>query len=185
MKKIAVLSLTFFLVMAVVQTQAQQSKNETKKEVKKELRKEKKALRKLVGVNVSKTTRNSFLADFGNIPNVKWKRSMYFDEATFTKDGKEFKAFYDIDGSLVGTTSLKTFADLPAIAQKQIKAKYKGYAIGPVLFYDDNESNGTDMLLWDIQFSETDTYFVEVAKGVKKIILAVTPEGNVSIFKML
>ena len=57
-------------------------------------------------------------------------------------------AFYDENGDLVGTTYPKKFTDLPANAQMEIKTKYKDYKIGPVVLYDDNEANDTDMIMF-------------------------------------
>jgi hypothetical protein len=187
MKKLAVVFLASVLVMAVMQTQAQEKAKEKAalKETKSEVRAERKALRKLEGSNVSVISKNNFSTDFGDIPNVKWKRAETFDEAVFMKDGKEMTAFYDFYGKLVGTCSVKTFADIPAKGQKEIKTKYKDYSIGPVIFFDDNEFNETDMMLWGTQFDDEDNYFVELTKGNSKIILRVNTSGIVSYFKQL
>jgi len=192
MKKLAVLSFVLLFASAVMQSQAQvvqkESVKETKKEVKtekKELKNERKALRKLEGNKVSIMAKNHFYTDFGNVPNVKWKRVDTYDEAAFVKGGKKMKAFYDADGNLVGTTSPKTFADLPAKGQQEIKAKYKGYTVGPILFYNDNETNETDMILYGLQFDDTDGYFVELTKGNDKIVVQVDPLGYVNFFKKL
>jgi hypothetical protein len=181
MKRLAILSMTFLLVMAVAQVQAQESKKEAKKEAKKEI----KAIRKLEAKSVSTISKNSFYADFGDVPGVKWVQSKYFDEARFTKDGKELTAFYDFDGKLVGTTSVKTFADLLPKGQAAIQNKYKDYSIGPVVFFDDNEFNESDMLLYGIQFQDEDNYFGELTKGNKKMIVRVDPRGLVEFFKEL
>ena len=95
------------------------------------------------------------------------------------------KAFYDGDGSLVGTTSSITFAQIPAKGQKEINTKYKGYKIGPVVFFDDNENNETDMILYGLQFDDTDSYFVELTKGQDKIVVKVDPAGFVDFFMKL
>ncbi len=62
---------------------------------------------------------------------------------------------------------------------------YKDYTIGPVVFYDDNEANSTDMILYGEQFEDADNYFVELSKGTKKIVVQVSPEGVVYFFKQL
>jgi len=196
MKKLAVLTMTLLLAISVFQVQAQVSKEmaekatikETKSELKTEkkvLKTERKELRKLEGSAVNTISKNSFYADFGDLPNVKWTKSIYFDEATFTKDGVEKTAFYDYDGKLVGTTEVKTLADVPAKGQKAIKSKYKDYTVGPVIFFDDNEFNETDMLLYGLQFDDADNYFVELAKGPSKMMVRVNAAGDVSFFKQL
>ena len=185
MKRLAILSMTFLLALAVVQIQAQESKKEVKKESKKEIKNERKALRKLERNEVNAVSKSSFFADFGDVPDVKWTKAEYLDEARFTKDGKQLTAFYDYDGKLVGITQVKTFADLPPKGQKAINNKYKDYSVGPVIFFDDNEFNDTDMLLYGIQFQDEDNYFVELTKGTSKIIVRVDPRGIVYFFKQL
>jgi len=195
MKKLAVLSMTAMFALAFVQLSAQDVKKEIKTEIKtekKDIKVEKKAiktereeLRKLEGSEVSQMTKSAFFADFGDVPNVKWKRADYLDEAVFTKDGKEMKAYYDFYSKLVGTTMLKTFADLPVKSQKEIKAKYKDYTIGNVVFFDDNEANSTDMILFGTQFSDADNYFVQLSKDKKNIVVQVNAEGELFFFKQL
>ena len=195
MKKLAVLSMIAMFALAFVQLSAQDVKKEIKTEIKtekKDIKVEKKAIKtereelhKLEGNVVSEQTKTAFYADFGKVPNVKWKRAVYLDEAVFTKDGKEMKAYYDFYSKLVGTTMLKTFADLPIKSQKEIKAKYKDYKIGTVVFFDDNEANDSDMYFYNTQFSDADNYFVELSKDTKKIVVQVNAEGEVFIFKEL
>ena len=143
-------------------------------------------LKKLEGKEINSMAKDNFVKEFGNIPNVKWVRSANFDEATFLQKGKEMKAYFGYDGKFVGTTTHVTFADLPASAQSEIKTRYKDYTIDPVIvFFDDNELNETDMLLYDTQFDDADNYFVLLTKGSKKIILQVNTEGTVFFFKEL
>ena len=86
---------------------------------------------------------------------------------------------------MVGTTQYKTFADVPVRGQTEIKKMYKDYAIGSVVFFDDNELNPTDMILYNIQFDDADNYFVELSKGTKKIVVQVNTEGDLFFFKDL
>jgi hypothetical protein len=179
MKKIAIVSLVFLFAMSLAQGQTKNT------ETKKEQKTERVALKKLEGTNVSEMAKNSFSRDFGNLSNVQWKRVGTYDEASFTKDGKEMKAFYDFDAKLVGTTQYKTFADVPAKGQEQIKKEYKDYTVGPVILYDDNEANPTDMILYGIQFEDADNYFVQMTKGTKKIVVQVNMKGVVLFFTEL
>ena len=179
MKKLAFISLAFLLSMALVQAQTKST------ETKKEQKAERTALKKLEGSNVSEISKNNFKVDFGNLPNVQWKRNGTFDEAKFTKDGKEMTSFYDIEGKLVGTTSQAAVTDLPAMGQQELKSRYKDYTIGPVIFFDDNEANTTDMIMYGIQFDDAETYLVELVKGNNKIVVQVDKDGKVSFFKQL
>jgi hypothetical protein len=153
--------------------------------MKKEKKEERKELRKLKGNEVSYQAKQAFYRDFENIQVSQWERLDNFDETTFIKDGQAMSAFYDYDAQLVGTTANKTFTDLPANAQKYIDKKYADYTIGDVLFFDDNELNETDMILYNTQFDDQDSYFVELNKDNKKIVLQVAMNGDVSFFTRL
>jgi hypothetical protein len=185
MKRLAILTIMILFVLSVVQVQSQNTPKEQKKEAKKEMKSERVALKKLEGKTVSPLAKDSFVVDFGNLPNVTWRRTTNFDEATFTKNGKSMTAYYDISGKLVGTTAAATLADLPAKGQQEIKDKYKDYTVSAVIFYDDNELNETDMMMYGIQFDDADNYFVELVKGTNKIVVMVNMAGNVKFFKQL
>lgn len=152
-------------------------KSETKAE-RKEVRKEERNL-------VSDRSINAFIGDFGNIPNVSWERGPFFDEALYTKDGILYKAFYDDNSKLVGTISDKTFADLPQIAQKDIKKHYGNYKVDKVFLFKDNELNDQNMSLYGTEFDDADNYFVELSGKDKNIIIQVKPEGEVFFIKEL
>lgn len=172
-----------------------QTKEEVKKEekqiakheklIKQEKKEDKKELRILEGHEVSFQARKVFITDFNNIPVSKWERVGNFDEATFVKDGNVTKAYYDIGGKLVGTTTIRSFASLPANAQSTINAEYKGYTNAGVIFFDDNEFNEMDMVLFGNRFNDADNYFVQLNKGNEKIILQVTINGDVDFFTKL
>jgi hypothetical protein len=186
MKKLVILSMVFIFAMSAAQAQMQKKDKEKVKETKKELRAERVALRKLEGNLVSDESKAAFSADFPGAKNVVSERVDTYDEFAFTdKNGQKKKAFYDAESKLVGTTQFKTFADLPASGQKEIKKEYKDYTIGQVVFFADNQLNDTDMIMYGIQFDDADNYFVELAKGSKKIVLQVNPEGDVFFFKEL
>lgn len=143
---------------------------------------EKIELKKLKGNIVSEASKEQFFNDYGKIPGTQWRRSANFDEATFKKDGKVITAFYDDASSLVGTTSLSSFNQLPAKAKNIINKKYKSYSKGDVIFFDDNEANDTDMLLFGEQFDDTDSYFISLKKGVKTVVYQIFPDGDVTYF---
>ena len=189
MKKTVLLFGAFILLSSLVNAQDPATiKNEIKTinkqeaALKKEKKEEKKALRKLEGKEVSFTSKQHFATYFPDVTDAKWERSDYFDEATFTKDGKAMVAFYDQKGILVGTTAKISFAELPEKGQKYIKEKYKDYGIGTVIFFDDNQFNETDMLLYGSQFADEDNYFVELSKNNTKTIVRVVPNGQVFYF---
>ncbi|MBN8861025.1 MAG: hypothetical protein J0H29_21720 [Sphingobacteriales bacterium] len=197
MKTIFITGMAIFFAISNIHAQTEQQqgvvKNDIKKLDKREARirdkkkKDKIVLRKLEGQDASYQSKQQFISDFGDIRDVQWKRNDYFDEARFTKDGKALTAYYDIDGNLVGTTSARQFADLPAAGQKQINREYisKGYKVDNVIFYDDNEANSSDMILYGSEFEDEDSYFVELSKNNSGIVLHVTSDGNVFYFEDL
>jgi hypothetical protein len=185
MKKLVVLSFSVLFALILNQSQAQESGKEQANSTKKEVKSERKALRKLEGNSISEIAKSSFYKDFGNLPGVQWKREMNFDVASFSEKGQKKEAFYDYDANLVGTTMVKTFADLPANAQKEIKTRYKDYSVGKIIFFDDNEWNETDMIMYGSQFNDADNYFVELSKGNEKIVVRVDIPGFVYNFTKL
>ena len=126
-------------------------------------------------------TAQHFMIDFPKATNVSWTRGN-FEEASFTLDGKEMKAFYDLDDELIGTTSPASYSDIPANAQKEIEKYYKGYTPTSVILFDDNEFNDTDMILYGNSFEDEDNYFVEMTNNKKTVVLQVNMEGLVSYF---
>lgn len=161
------------------------SLNQKEKLIKNEKAGERKELRKLKETEVRYQSREEFFRNFGDVANASWERNDNFDEVTFTKDGLVKEAYYDIDSKLVGTTMTKSFEDLPAEAQKFINKKYKGYTKGKVIFFDDNERNDTDMVLFGSVFDDEDTYFVELKNDDKAFILRANLAGDVNYFRAL
>jgi len=191
-KQIILCAVTFFIAAASsAQTNEMLVKNDIQKdrfnesEIKNSIHHDKKELRKIESKNVSYLSKAQFKLDFGNIPVDAWERVNNFDEATFIKDGEVTSAFYDDRSQLVGTTTEKTFSDLPHKAQEWINKKYKGYSIADVFFFDDNEFNESDMLVYNTPFNGKDSYFVEVKKDNKAVILRVDKDGEVSYFLRL
>jgi hypothetical protein len=133
----------------------------------------------------SNQTRANFYSDFGYIPISTWEITDQFDKISFMKNNILYTAYYDSNGELVGTISSVTDADLPAHALLDINKKYKGYTVGNIVFYYDNESNQTDMMYYGQQFDTEDKYFVELQNDKEKIVVQVNTVGEVSFFRTL
>jgi hypothetical protein len=134
---------------------------------------------------VSYQSNQQFLRDFPNAENVNWNVGKVFEEVIFTDAGIKTTAYYDHDSQLVGTTSEKTFADIPVKAQENIKNHYKGYNVETVILFDDNEDNDTDMTLYGTSFEDADNYFVALKNDKEFVIVKADMEGAVSFFKKL
>jgi hypothetical protein len=125
-----------------------------------------------------------FSKDFPKAKSVSWHYGE-FVEATFLDNDLAKTAYYDEDNNLVGTTTDEDATALPEKARDHIAKMYPGYSIEKVVFFDDNEANETDMFLYNHSFEDEDNYFPLLVKGSKKIILEVSPEGEVSFFENL
>jgi hypothetical protein len=130
------------------------------------------------------TTNQNFLLDFPNATNVHWKING-FEEAIFTINGKEMKAFYDWNHDLVGTTTAVSYFDMPEVARTYIEKHYSDYTTQSVILFNDNEYNSTDMILYGNPFEDADNYFIELKNNNKTIVLQVNMEGLVTFFKDL
>jgi hypothetical protein len=191
MKKAVILSAVAILFTYISGAQSEIALNKDEKNLSREekvIREEKKEdrheLRKLEGKEVSFIARQQFIRDFG-IPGVNWNRQEDYDVPTFSKDGMTRSAYYDFGAELVGTTIEKTFADLPLKAQEYINRKYSNYEKAGLIFFDDNEFNETDMVLYGKQFEDEDNYFIELVKDKKEIVLRSDVDGNVTFFEQV
>ena len=141
--------------------------------------------RELGKKEISFQTSQHFYQDFGDLPIVKSERTPNFDEITFVKDGSAQIAFYDDASNLVGTMADKPFEDLPTDAQNFINRHYNDYSVKAVRFFDDNDANDTNMNLYDKEFEDEDSYFVELQNDSRTIIVHVTLDGDVRFFREL
>jgi hypothetical protein len=135
--------------------------------------------------NFDPQTRENFYSDFGYIPISNWETTDQFDKISFMKNNVLYTAYYDSNSELVGTISNASVADLPAGALQEIQKIYKGYTVGDVVYYDDNESNPTDMNYYGQLLNDDDDYFVELQSDKDKIVVQVNTAGEVSFFRTL
>ena len=185
MKKLLMITMTFFLALSILQAQTKKNDKAKIAEAKKEIKTDRIALHKLEGTTVNLMAKENFRSDFSNVSDVHWKRNGTFDEASFMRGGKQMTAFYDIEGRLVGSTRAATLKELPSKAVKEIGIRYKNYTVGPIIFFKDNENNDTDMILYGVQFDDADTWLVELTKGADRIIVQANKYGEVSYFSKL
>lgn len=192
MRKIMFLSIAFLFSASLIFGQSEKKLKELIKEKKEEIKNDKEEikadkaqLKKLNTDDVNFRVKESFIQDFGELDDVKWESTDNFDKAVFTKDGKNFTAFYDFEAGLIGTINQIPFAELPVKAQDEINEKYKDYTIGAVIYFDNNDAVNTHLFYYDSPFENEDNYFVELTDNSKTIVLIVSQEGDVSFFKYL
>lgn len=191
MKKLMIYSTAILMMLSISTLKAQEGNgmamNSMKSLKKSETKDERKEIRKDERNVISNISMEEFKRDFGKVADVSWERYPFFDIAIYTKDKHQYKAYYDRDSKLVGTTTVKTFADLPKNAQKHIQKEFGNYKVDKVVFFEDNQLNDNDMLLYGSQFEDADNYFVELSDlaNNKNIVVQVNPEGWVFFFKKL
>lgn len=192
MKKVIILFAATFILVATINAQINEAtlkmnSNGHKKEVlisKKKKPAETKELKKLEGTVVNPLAKQEFYMIYGDIPAV-WKRTPDYDQVSFTSGGEAKTAYYDADAKLVGTIIQKKFEDLPSDSQKHINGEYPGYIKEDVVFFNDNELNTTDIVVFNKQFDDEDCYYVKMKKDNQKILVKVKMSGDVSFFKKL
>jgi hypothetical protein len=180
MKKLLFLAAAIFVFAAVINAQTTGSVLRKVTSVNKKEKLEK--LKTLQGTEVSPAAKQAFTQIYGDIPAV-WKRTTNYDQVTFTSGDEEETSYYDADAKLVGTIKQKKFEDLPDDSQTIINAKYAGYKKEDVVFYDDNELNTTDIVVFNKQFEDEDCFYVKLKKDNDEIIVKVKQTGEVSFFK--
>jgi len=181
-KLIAGSVLLFCATVAIAQGESGAGQDD--KETSRELRKAEKELRRSERT-VSYQSNQAFMRDFPDAANVNWRVKGAFEEATFDSKGVTLTAYYDAGSELVGTTTEKTFDDLPMKAQEHIKKFYSNYKPIDVVMFDDNENNDTDMMLYNSLFDGEDNYFVALKNNKETIILKVNMDGDTAFFKTL
>jgi hypothetical protein len=129
--------------------------------------------------DVSQLTKSQFANDFPDAMNVHFESTKDFDKISFMQGSREITAYYDYQSQLIGTTEKKAFADLPQNAQKAILEKYAGYAIADIVEFNDNQSNGTETILYGNSHDDGDNYFLELKTNGKAILVKVDLSGRV------
>ena len=135
--------------------------------------------------SASALSKLNFNKDFGIIKNVTWYRKGDFDVASFTKNNTRMTAYFGMQSELVGTITDKTYADLPAEGRKEIKDQYNGYTVGQIVYFKTYTPNDNYIVLYGTQIENTDSYYVELSKNNKNIVVRVNPLGNVSYFNKM
>jgi hypothetical protein len=135
--------------------------------------------------DVNSLSIDQFHTDFKNAKNATWRKTSHFDEVSFSRNGKKMTAYYNEDGDLVGTTSVKSFKDLPQEGQKQINDEYAGYSLGPVILFRNDNVSPDESNIYGPQYRYSENYFVEMKKGNNKIVVQVNPVGTIYYFRSL
>jgi hypothetical protein len=185
MKKIPFIVITSLFALSVVRAQTQSPSENESKAPNRESGTARAPIMSTGNESVSFESQNSFNIDYPKSSDVSWEKTGTMDQVNFISNGQKTSAYFDMDGNLIGTTTNKTLADLPEKARKILSGKYADYTVGPVIFYQDNDRNDTNMVLWATEFDSEDLYFAELDKSGEKIAVEITPSGDVSYFTQI
>ncbi|MGB4775262.1 MAG: hypothetical protein WBP45_08820 [Daejeonella sp.] len=112
---------------------------------------------------------SSFSGKFLSAENVQWVQRPDYTEAKFTWQNQLMQAFYSTEGEIIAVSRKIKYENLPLTALMAIEERYAGYTNDETI-----EMNSTEDGL---------RYYVSIKNQSKKIILKITPQGELSIFK--
>ena len=121
------------------------------------------------GEGENKKAASSLKKEFANAQNIAWKVTPNYIKASFTWNGQQLEVFYNDAGETIAESRIINAGSIPLKAQQHIQKKYPDYKIAEAIEYN-NEESGI-------------SYYVSVIKGNEKIILQVSTQGDVSIYK--
>jgi hypothetical protein len=102
---------------------------------------------------------------------TEYKSKGDLTEVNFMWNGLQLMAFYSTEGELVATSRTIELTTLPVTAQLRLKADYSDYIPRQVIEFDATE-NGT-------------SYYVSVVNVKTTLLLHVTADGMISVFKKM
>ncbi|HRH61131.1 MAG TPA: hypothetical protein PL045_11205 [Chitinophagaceae bacterium] len=112
---------------------------------------------------------NNINAAFKNAAGVKWVNTAATKKATFSFNGKETSALYDVnDDQFIGFSTHYAANELPQTVTDGLQKKYADWTI-----------QDASML---VDYNGYISYFVQVAKGDNSLVLKVTPDGKAQIY---
>jgi hypothetical protein len=112
---------------------------------------------------------NQLKSEFKDAANITWSSHNNLTQASFTWNGQQLHAFYNDNGDQIAVSREVSEDKLPLKALQSIKAKYEGYKTAEAIEYNSAE--------------EGLSYYVSLVSNNKKVILNISPEGLVSVFK--
>lgn len=92
--------------------------------------------------DVNYQAREAFLTEFGHVKNVQWSTTNNdLLRASFTLDGQEVAAFFDVEGTLLATTLSMKKEQLPLRLRLSIDQAVKGKAITEIYYVEHPEQS--------------------------------------------
>lgn len=116
---------------------------------------------------VNRRTINTFQYEFKGATNVEWDVKSNFSKASFTVGGENVQAFFDTEGTLIGTSRSLTVDKLPTDVKRAFAKKYSNYEITESIKFDDVDNT---------------SYYISANNENEVVILKIT-NGSFSVFK--
>ncbi len=107
-------------------------------------------------------------SDFKDASKVSWSTKANLLEASFEWNGQQLHTFYNQDGEQVAISREVTMDKLPIKAIQAIREKYSDYKAGEAIELSNDEGLN---------------YYLSLENGNKKVILNVSANGQISVFK--
>ena len=101
--------------------------------------------------------------------NVSWKTNESFTTISFTVNKQHMQAFYNNDGQLLATSRPVELSNLPMAAIQRIHERYNGYTATEAIEFNHAEEGAS--------------YYISLQKEGKKVVLNVSSQGDLSVFK--
>ena len=105
--------------------------------------------------------------EFTTAKDIQWKLTENYMKASFNWNDQQLEVFYNYDGDIIAKSRPVNPSALPIEAQQKIEKKYAGYKTDECV--EMNNEEGTN-------------FYVSLIKENKKVILKVSPYGDVSVY---
>ncbi len=128
---------------------------------------------------------NQFSSRFQNATNVNWVVTDRFQKASFMLNGKKMSAFFDINGDYIATTQYLSVDKLPAVSKNRIAKLYKDYAVEDVIKYDIDVQDDNHLYALTGRRNYNMIYFASLKNEKERIVVKITPDGEISYLKSL
>lgn len=118
----------------------------------------------------SKAMQN-FSKEYANASHVTWTAAENYTKASFVWNNQTMWAYYDENGDYIGVGRAIDLKSLPLDATKTLKERYAKYTPTEAVEFDDA--------------GDSVNYYVSMENNKQKIILKISSNGDVGIFKKI
>ena len=123
------------------------------------------------GSSVSKSILKSFSNEFAGAQNASWQElSNGIYKVTFDYDSKNVQAFFDEKGDVIATGTTISEEHLPLLVSKALNTKYSDYSKNEFV---------------EFTMGGETQYLVTVSKNSKTVVLKISTQGNVEVYKKM